>query len=114
MNIQVAIRKFGDKKRREQAHVSRETDEVDFVLVKNGGNLPIVDFAFEALRRNDASLDAAGFGALNAGSAFAIADDDGNLRVGNPSPATLSASASKFEPRPLQSTAIRFFLNEKR
>jgi hypothetical protein len=28
--------------------------------------------------------------------------------------ATLSASASKFEPRPLKSTPMRFFINEKR
>jgi hypothetical protein len=28
--------------------------------------------------------------------------------------ATLSASASKFEPRPLKSKPMRFFINEKR
>src|SRR2546427_5412649 len=81
MNIQDAIGKFGDKKRRQQAHVTGEADEVDFVLVQNSGDLAVVDFPFQTLRRNHARLDSSGFGALDAGSAFAIADDDGDLRV---------------------------------
>src|SRR5260370_40884551 len=85
MSLKYAMRKLGNKKRREQAHVPGEADEIDFVLVEDGSDLAVVDFAFEALRRNDASLDAAGFRALNAGCAFAIADDHGDFRVGNPS-----------------------------
>src|SRR2546426_1118108 len=48
MNVQDAVWIFCDKKRREQAHVSGEADEIDFVFVKNSGDLAVVDFAFEA------------------------------------------------------------------
>ena len=83
MNIQNAIRKFGDEKRGKEAHISGETDEADFVFVENGGDLAVIGFAFEAFRGDYARLDAARFGALDAGGAFAIADDDGDLRVGD-------------------------------
>src|SRR5207245_2149689 len=52
MNIKDAIGKFGDEERREQAHISGEADEVDFVIVENGGDLAIVGFALEASRRD--------------------------------------------------------------
>src|SRR5260221_146843 len=45
MNIEDAVGKFCDEERREQTHVTREADEVDFVLVENGGDLAIVSFA---------------------------------------------------------------------
>jgi len=48
MNIQDPAWIFGDKKWREQAHVSGEANEVDFVFIENGGDLAVVDFAFEA------------------------------------------------------------------
>src|SRR6267154_1753299 len=47
VNIQDAIRKFGDEIGREQAHVPGEADELDSVLGEDGGHLTIVDFAFE-------------------------------------------------------------------
>jgi hypothetical protein len=83
MNIQDAIGKFCDKKRGEKAHVAGETDEVDAVLVEDGGNLAVVGFSLKAFRGNDTGLDSARFGALDAGRAFAIADGDGDFRIGD-------------------------------
>src|SRR5712664_2541660 len=85
MNIQDAVRKFGDKKGREQAHVSGETDQIDLVFVENGSDLAVVHFALEAFRGDHTGLDSARFRTLDAGRAIAIADDDGDLRVRNPS-----------------------------
>src|SRR5260370_16044830 len=83
MDRQAVVWKFGDKKGREQTHVTREADEVDFVLVENGGDLAVVDFALKAFRRNHASGDSARFRALDARGAFAIANDDGDFGVRN-------------------------------
>jgi len=83
MNVQDAIWKFGDEKRGEQTHVAGKADQVDAMLVEDGGDLAVVGFALEAFRRDDAGLDSARFGALDAGRAFAIADDDGDFRVGD-------------------------------
>src|SRR5260370_16904272 len=77
MDIEDAIWKLCDKKRRQQAHVSGEADEIDFVLIEYGSDLAVVDFAFQSFRRNHPRSNAARLGALDAGGAFAIADDDG-------------------------------------
>src|SRR5260370_23300307 len=84
MDIEDTIRKFGDKKGRKQAHVSGKTDQIDFLFVEDGRDLAVVGFALEAFRRNHAGLDSTRLRALDAGRAFAIADDDGDLRVRNP------------------------------
>jgi len=83
MNIQDASAKSLHKIGREQSHVAGEADEIDSFLLQRGDDLAVIGFAFEALGWNDASVDAARAGAFDAGSAFAMADDDGNLSVGN-------------------------------
>src|SRR5260370_18646406 len=84
MDIEDAVRKFGDKKGREQAHVYGEADEINMEFVEDGRDLAVVGFALEAFRRNHAGLDSTRFRALDTGRAFAIADDDGDVRVRNP------------------------------
>src|SRR5690349_12019959 len=81
MNIQDAIREFGNEIRREQTHVTRKADEIDFVLVKHSSDLTIVNLAFKAFRRNHTRGDAVCVGAVDSRRAFAIADDDGDFRV---------------------------------
>ena len=66
MNIQDAVQKFCDKKGRQKAHVSGETDQLDLVLVENRSDLAVVHFAFQAFRRNHARLDSTCFRALDA------------------------------------------------
>src|SRR5260370_5655112 len=83
VNVQDAIWIFCDEEGRQQAHVSGEADEIDFVFVKNGGDLAVVDFALEAFRRDHAIGNAERFSTLDAGRAFAIADDDSDLRIRN-------------------------------
>lgn len=83
VNIENALGKGGDKVGGKQAHVTGEADEVDAGFVEDGGDLAIVGFALEALGRQDFCGDAARFGAFDAGSAFAIADDNRDFRVGD-------------------------------
>ena len=85
MNIQDAVQKFCDKKRRQKAHVSGETDQLDLAFVENRSDLAVVHFALQAFRRNHARLDSTRLSALDAGRALAIADNDGDLRVRNSS-----------------------------
>ena len=54
------------------------------MLVQNGDDLPIVGFPLQALGGNDAGGDAALLGLVDSRGAFAIAEDDGDFRVGNP------------------------------
>src|SRR5260370_28753721 len=85
MDIEDAVRKFGDKKGREQAHVSGEADEINMEFVEDGRDLAVVGFALEAFRGNHTGLDSTRLRALDAGRALAIADNDGDLRVRNSS-----------------------------
>jgi len=114
VNIQDAVQKFCDKKGRQKAHVSGETDQLNLVFVENRSDLAVVHFALQAFRRNHARLDSTCFRALDAGCAFAMLMTTAISAFGILPAATLSASASKFEPRPLKSTPMRFFINGKR
>src|SRR5260370_86715 len=66
VNVQDAIWIFCDEEGRQQAHVSGEADEIDFVFVKNGGDLAVVDFALEAFRKDHAIGNAQRFSTLDA------------------------------------------------
>jgi hypothetical protein len=83
MNVEDAVGERGDEVRGEKAHVAGEADEVDFVFVEDGDDLTVVGFALEAFGGDGAGGDAAGFGAVEAGSAFAIAEDYGDFGVGD-------------------------------
>src|ERR1700730_18756592 len=83
MYIQDAVQKLCDKKGRQKADVSGETDQIDLVFVENRSDLAVVHFALQSFRRNHARLDSARFRALDSGRALAIADHDGDLRVRN-------------------------------
>ena len=84
MDIQDALRKRLHEIGREQAHVSGEADQIDFMFAQGGDDLAVVSFALEAAGRQDQSGDSARCGAVNSLRAFAIGYDDGDLRVGNP------------------------------
>ena len=64
MNIQNSLRKLFYEPGREQAHISRETDEINFVLLQRGDHFAIVSFAFFALGRNDERFQATPFGSF--------------------------------------------------
>src|SRR4249920_2803191 len=83
VNVEDAVGEGGDEIRGEKAHVAGEADEIDFVFVEDGDDLAVVGFALEAFGGDGAGGDAAGFGTVEAGSAFAIADDDGDFGVGD-------------------------------
>src|SRR5690348_16425186 len=81
MNVQDAVREFGDEIRRKQPHVARETDQIHFAFVEHSGDLTIINLALETLGRNYARGYAARLGAINPRRAFAIADDNCDFRV---------------------------------
>jgi hypothetical protein len=83
MDIEDAIGESLDEVGREEAHVAGQTDQIDFVFVEGGYDLAVEGFAFEALGRENLRGQAAGFGAFNAGGAFAIAEDDSDFGLGN-------------------------------
>src|SRR5579864_2752834 len=85
MNIQDASAKSLHKIGRDQSHVAGEADEINFLLLQRGDYLAVIGFALEALRWNDARVDAALASAFDARSVFAMADDNGDLSVGDAS-----------------------------
>lgn len=60
MDVQDLVRKLRNEATGEKAHVTGETDEVDLVLVKQGGNLG-VEFGAVHSRRRDAAVRQAEF-----------------------------------------------------
>src|SRR5882724_4436538 len=83
MDIKDAIGEGFYEKRREQAHVAGQADEIDLVFVEDGYDLAVESIALKTFRWEDASGEAAGSGAVDAGGAFTVADDDGNFGVGD-------------------------------
>jgi len=83
MDIQYAVGERRDEVGRKKAHVTCEADEVDSMFVEDGDDLAVVGFALQSFGRDGARSDAAGSGAVETGGAFAVADDDGDFRVGN-------------------------------
>jgi len=97
MDIQDAVWERGYKIWRQQAHVAGQADEVDFVLIEDRDDLAVIRFALQTFRRNRSRRDAARFCAIEAGRAFAIADDYRDFRVGNS--AGCDALGERFEVR---------------
>ena len=69
---------------RDFVYRTRSKTQIDFIFSQGGNDLAVVNFALESARRQDQGRDSARGGAVNSLRAFAIGDDDGNLRVGNP------------------------------
>src|SRR5277367_941339 len=83
MNIQNTIREGGHKIGRQQAHVASKADEIDLVLMEDRDNLAVIRFALQAFGRNRPRRYTVRFCSIEAGRAFAIANDYRDLRVGN-------------------------------
>src|ERR1700676_1983745 len=52
VDVKDLARKLLDKPRREQAHISRKADEIDFVLLEGGNDFAVVLFACLAFGRD--------------------------------------------------------------
>ena len=112
MNIQNAPRKLLHEPGREQAHVSGQADQIDFVLLQRGDDFAIVLFARLALGRNDQRLRVPCGLAISMPPASGLLEMTTAMRaLGILPAATLWAMASKFEPRP-ESRMPRFFMEE--
>ena len=68
---------------REQAHVSRQADQIDFVLLQRGDDFAIMLFARLALGWNDQGFESHALGDFEAAGLRLVGDDDGNAGVGN-------------------------------
>jgi hypothetical protein len=84
MNIQDAMRELLYEPRREQAHVAREADEINFVFDEGGYDFAVVIFARLTLRWDDSRSKTSLSSGLNARSVSAIRNHDGNLGAGYP------------------------------
>ena len=67
----------------EQAHVSGQADEVDFMIPERADDFAIVLFAGLAFRRNDKGSQAALAGGGDAGSVGLVGDDNCDAGVGD-------------------------------
>ena len=85
MNVQDALRKFFHKIRRQQPHVSRETNEINISLAQSRDDQFVVSFALETFGRNDARFDSARTRSLDSLRSLPVAHDNRNFSVGNAS-----------------------------
>ncbi len=77
MDIENPLRKLLHEPGREQAHVSREANQIHIVLLEHGDDFAFVLFSRPALRRNHQSSQAALPCGSDARSIRIIGDDDG-------------------------------------
>ena len=102
MNIQNAPAKRGNKKRRQQAHESRQANQVHFIFREHRGHQPVIRLALQPLGGNHLRRNSAFGGARNPRRAFAIADHDGDFRAGNASRGDAIGQRLKIRPAPAQ------------
>ena len=84
MDVENSCRKLLHEPGREQAHVTGEADEIDFVVQERGHNFAVVFLARLAFRWNDECVEAALAGGFKTGSIGTVRDHDRDARIGNP------------------------------
>src|SRR5579862_1119580 len=82
MNIQDAPAICRDKRWTKQPHVTREADEVNFLFLERGDHKLVIRLALKPPRRNHLRRNPPPPRLLDPRRILAIADDDGNFRVG--------------------------------
>src|ERR1700722_11118397 len=83
MNVQYAVWEGSHKVRRQETHVASQADQIHLVIVQDRDDLAVISLPLQSLRREHASGNAASLGAIDAGRALAVADDDGDFRARN-------------------------------
>src|SRR6266404_6219961 len=102
MNIQDAIRKRSHKKGREQPHIPSQTNQIHIEVEQNRHNLPVINLAFQPLRRNHPRRNPPLLSPLNPRSPLPVADHHRNLRPRqSPSPNAIGQRL-KIRPPPTQ------------
>ena len=82
MNIQDASRKLLHEPGREQAHVSRQANQIDVVLLQGGYDFAIVLFALLAFGRDDHRSEAELARDLDSAGVGLVGDDDCDVGIG--------------------------------
>ena len=113
MNIQDASGKRRYEIRREQPHVSRKAHEIDVLLFERRNNQLVERLALESLRGDHACFQAPSASLSIPCAPSRLLRTSAISASGMRPAATLSANASKLEPRPESRTAMRFFMSEK-
>src|ERR1700756_3846371 len=83
MDIQNSMRKLLHEPRREQPHVSRETYQVDRVLLQRSDNFAVMLLARLAFGWNHQRIQSALARGRNSGGVGLIRDDDSDARIRN-------------------------------
>ena len=81
MDVENPLRKLLHEPRREQAHVSREADQIHIVLLERGDDFAVVFLSRLALRWNHQRIQAALPCRGDARCVRFVGDDNGNARV---------------------------------
>src|SRR5262249_5813752 len=83
MNVQYPIGKRFEKEGRDQAHVSRQANQINFVLAQASDNRSIVLGAGDSFALDYMGVEPTLFGGLQAGNIGLVGDHDCDLRSGN-------------------------------
>src|SRR5690348_4995163 len=83
VNVQNAIRKRGDKIRRNQAHITRKANQIDTRRLQCRHNQLVIGLALQPFRRNRSRRNPARPRTLQPRRVFAIAQDKRNLGARN-------------------------------
>jgi hypothetical protein len=83
MNVQDAAAKGGDEIGRKQAHEPRQANQIGAGIVERGNQHAVVGLALEPFRGDDARGYAPLGGAVEARSALAVADHQGDAGIGD-------------------------------
>src|ERR1700676_2391264 len=84
MDVENPRRKLLHKPGREQAHVTGEADEIDFVVQECSYNFAVVLLASLTFRGNDKRIEPSLTGAFKTGSIGAVRNHDRNAGIGYP------------------------------
>ena len=98
MNVENAIGKGSEKLRREQAHVSSETDQIRAVLAQAGYYIGVVLSAFAALGDKDGRRQPQLFRSFDPASLGHVRDHNGNIDALEPSGAERLGNGHKIRP----------------
>src|ERR1700686_172972 len=113
MNIQDALRKTLNEVRRQQAHITGQAHQINLVFAQNGNNLAVVRFTLKPSRRDDLSCDPSRVGAFNSLRAFAIGDNNSDVRIWNSARGNAVRKSFKIRAASAQQYAYAFFHERK-
>src|SRR5579864_5553166 len=108
MNIQNALWKLLHKPRGQQPHISRETNQINAVLLESRDDFAIMFLAGLAFRGNHQSIQPALAGSRDSWRVRPVRDDNADPRIRNSPRRNTVRNGDKVRPAPRKKYAQRF------